>query len=301
MKPCESIPVAEHALLPLADLKNELENYEPVNLCPGPEQNAFVVASRKCRDYQRLNRDFRVIEAGPDYVVRHEFPERAADFHYAQPLPTGGMVLVSGRCRQGEKNAWLLGHEGHCIDQLCLGDGIEDVQVTKRGDIWTSYFDQGVLADSGLDHGASGLVCWNMTGEKIWEFRPKDGLDIICDCYALNVVSEREVWFYYYTQFPLVRLTEGGELAWWTCPVHGAKVFAILGEWALFAHGYVRKPEFTLLHLRGEREMVPQTRIRLLDDRGEATDDVLSSARGSVLFFLRDGTLYSVDIRRFIP
>jgi hypothetical protein len=282
-------------------LTNELGDYEPVNVCPGLGPSAFVIASRKLRHYQALTGDFLVVEAGPDFRTRHEFTKRDKLIHYAQSLVAGGMILVAAGCRQEEKNAWLFDHEDRCIGQICLGHGIEDVQVTQKGEIWTSYFDEGVFAAPGWNHGASGLVCWSMSGEKKWEFKPRDGLDIICDCYALNVVADREVWFYYYTEFPLVRLTDQCELTWWKCPVRGAHVFAIWSDWALFGHPYKGAPQFTLLRLEEKRKMAPQLRVRFLDDQGKDMSKALSSARGPILFFLREGNLYSVDIRLFIP
>ena len=82
--------------------------------------------------------------------------------------------------------------------------GIEDVQVTESGIIWTSYFDEGVFGNRGWNDpiGKNGLVAWNGLGEKIYEFLPTTELGEICDCYALNVISDREVWLYYYTEFP---------------------------------------------------------------------------------------------------
>ncbi|WP_176444820.1 hypothetical protein [Paenibacillus herberti] len=35
--------------------------------------------------------------------------------------------------------------------EFLLGDGIQSVQVTDKGIIWTSYFDEGVFGNNGWD------------------------------------------------------------------------------------------------------------------------------------------------------
>ena len=41
---------------------------------------------------------------------------------------------------------------------------------------------------------------------------------MICDCYAVNVASDEDVWCYYYAEFPLVHLR--------------SRVRASIGAWA---------------------------------------------------------------------
>lgn len=50
--------------------------------------------------------------------------------------------------------------------------------------------------------GRDGLAAYNEEGVKIWSAHDYG----IIDCYALNVVSSREVYFYYYDDFFLVQL-----------------------------------------------------------------------------------------------
>jgi hypothetical protein len=88
-----------------------------------------------------------------------------------------------------------------------MGDGINSVQTTDEGMIWTSYFDEGVFGNYRWNQpmGASGLNCFDSAGRILWEFKPPAGFDSICDCYSLNVANNA-VWTCYYTDFPLVKI-----------------------------------------------------------------------------------------------
>ncbi|MCI0689248.1 MAG: hypothetical protein L0Y54_18750, partial [Sporichthyaceae bacterium] len=59
-----------------------------------------------------------------------------------QPLPDGGLLMVSARCRmrdgQPEHNAYIYGAHGFVERSGSVGDGIEDVQVSASGRIWIS-------------------------------------------------------------------------------------------------------------------------------------------------------------------
>ncbi|WP_440117757.1 hypothetical protein [Paenibacillus sp. QZ-Y1] len=80
--------------------------------------------------------------------------------------------------------------DGNTIREFLLGDGIQSVQVTKNGTIWTSYFDEGVFGNNGWSNpiGSQGLVAWDEHGNKLYEDHAAD----IADCYALNVVNEEQ-------------------------------------------------------------------------------------------------------------
>jgi hypothetical protein len=72
---------------------------------------------------------------------------------HVQPLPDGGVLLVGARCRwrdgAAESNAATYDAEGELLREGVLGDGIEDVQTTPSGEIWVSYFDEGVYGNRG--------------------------------------------------------------------------------------------------------------------------------------------------------
>ena len=97
---------------------------------------------------------------------------------------------------------------GHFIRSIDLGDGIQDIQTSPDGQIWVSYFDEGVYGD-GI--GKYGAVCFDSHGNpqfKYGEFAEQRGLPFISDCYAMNVSGTGDVWLNYYTDFPLVHLRD---------------------------------------------------------------------------------------------
>ena len=92
---------------------------------------------------------------------------------------------------------------------LDLGDAINDIQTTPNGQIWVSYFDEGVF---GLGIGRSGVVCFNSDGTQAFKFdelSQAEGLPFIDDCYGMNVTKDGDVWLNYYSDFPLIHLRRG--------------------------------------------------------------------------------------------
>lgn len=122
----------------------------------------------------------------------------------------GSILIVQSRClkdgRYIEKNAGRYNPNGQLIEAFTLGDGIEHVQIDEKDNIWVGYFDEGIFGNFGWDQpiGSDGVIAYTMNGQKIWG---ANSFDII-DCYALNVVSSEEVYFYYYSDFYLVQLKE---------------------------------------------------------------------------------------------
>jgi hypothetical protein len=95
---------------------------------------------------------------------------------------------------------------GRFLRSVNLGDGIADVQATPDGEIWVSYFDEGVFGD-GI--GRYGAICFDAHGDlrfNYGEYAKHEGLPLISDCYAMNVSASGDVWLNYYTDFPLVHL-----------------------------------------------------------------------------------------------
>ena len=159
-------------------------------------------------------------DAGYTAVVLHpswengtaERPERidlgrhGMNFHFLLPVPDGSFLLLGARCaytKAGpEKNAVFTDRNGNVLRKMTFGDGIADCIVRSDGIIITSYFDEGIIGNYGWDDpiGSCGVCAWNLDGEVIW----RSGRDII-DCYAMNTDANENLWYYYYTDFSLVR------------------------------------------------------------------------------------------------
>ncbi len=137
-----------------------------------------------------------------------------------------------------ELNARIYDAKGVLSGELILGDGIQDVRIDTHDRIWVSYFDEGVLGNSGWgDHddgpdpiGETGLVCVDRRGTLLWKFAPPSGLDRIIDCYAMNV-SNDATWVYYHSEFSIARVDHRAMIATgWNTPARGARALATDGE-----------------------------------------------------------------------
>jgi hypothetical protein len=122
----------------------------------------------------------------------------------------GTLLIVQGRCLKDgkyiERNARRYNPNGQLISAFTLGDGINGVQIDETDTIWVSYFDEGIFGNFGWEQpmGSAGVVAYTMNGQRLWGASEYG----IIDCYALNVVSSKEVYFYYYDNFYLVQLNE---------------------------------------------------------------------------------------------
>jgi len=98
--------------------------------------------------------------------------------------------------------------------------------------MWVSYFDEGVLGNYGWGGrartplGQSGLVCWSLEGERLYEFGAPGGFSPMLDCYAMSTLGD-EAWVCYYTEFPIVRVDAGFSATAWACGLRGAHALAV--------------------------------------------------------------------------
>ncbi|MEV4370634.1 hypothetical protein AB0J71_26435 [Nonomuraea sp. NPDC049637] len=172
---------------------------------------------------------------------------RSQVHNHVQPLPDGAVLLVGARCRwrdgAAESNAAVYDADGKLLRKGVLGDGIADVQTTLSGDIWVSYYDEGVFGSSGWGEkgsptpiGSPRLIRFGADLAPAWRY-PYDGeFGAISDCYALNV-SGNEAWAYYYIDFPLVRV-RAGAVAGWSTQVRGAHALVVAGDRVALVGGY---------------------------------------------------------------
>jgi hypothetical protein len=217
------------------------------------------------------------------------------NYYFAQPLPGGRWLLVRSRAASvDDHNARVHGPDGRPANSFHAGDGIADVQVTEQGHAWVSYFDEGVCLGSAV-LGANGLVCLADGGAPVFRFG--DLADPVVrsmlDCYALNVCSGKEVWLYYYTEFPLVQLVEGVIQGWWPMSVKGAHGFAVGGGRVLLAGKYNRRGSLFLGRLEQRRfeELTPT------DEAGRPLEQFQAFGRRHLLYLATEAALHVVDLR----
>ena len=113
--------------------------------------------------------------------------------------------MIGSRCSRGEHNLLVFNGGGQCIGADRVGDGIEDFSVTHAGDLWVSYFDEGVFGDDAV--AAAGCVRWRLDADAhgnhsvtpAWRLDYKD----MADCYAMNV-TDQATYVCPYVGFPII-------------------------------------------------------------------------------------------------
>jgi hypothetical protein len=224
------------------------------------------------------------------------------NIHSVQPL--GERILLT--CSRShfsakgdhERNGRIYTREGVLVDEILLGDGIQDVQTTADGKIWVSYFDEGIFGNFGWAEplGGSGLVVWQQDGTRLREFEATDGLEPIYDCYAMNVLTDQDAWICYYSEFPLVNLLDGRPRKYWNAPATGSAVFAVGEGHCLFQGGYHQRDSYILAELGKGREPRVLRHFELYDEAGTGLTASRATARADVIYLLSGSKLYSVDI-----
>jgi hypothetical protein len=298
-------------LEPWLDLAPHLDGLEIVSLSLGPDRAAYVLAVQPPARYRdqrsgamlsrtspRWPNTFVVLRCDDGGVERIVLPNLTWNFHFVQPLPDAELLLVCARTRSRDEpdadlNAQVFGRDGAPRRSFRAGDGINDVQATAAGRIWASYFDEGVFGH-GVGH--SGLNCWDAAGQLLYAYDPPAGLREICDCYALNVSSKNEAWFYYYTEFRLVRLLDKRVAGWWDCSVRGAHGFAVNGDIALMTGGYRERDIYHLLELGNDRTMRKLAAGAFFDVDGAPLDNARVVCRADQIILLHENRCYRTDV-----
>ncbi len=226
-----------------------------------------------------------------------------------QLLPRGEILLVGSRCRRltdgtAELNANIYNSNGELLREMCFGDGIADVQTTSEGNIWVSYFDEGIYGNYGWGNdeastpiGATGLVEFDSHGQKVRQFEPPPGYPPIDDCYALNLYND-EPWVYYYSAFPIVQLKSNGEANKWSTSIAGAHAFATDGQRVLIYGGYKQDKNLCLFGELGQSSLTHITECNLeypSKDKSRVTQVI---GRGPYLHFFFGTGWYVADVRQ---
>lgn len=202
----------------------------------------------------------------------------------------GTILIVQSRCNgDGEnlgRNARRYNPNGQLISAFTLGDGINDVQIDETDTIWVSYFDEGVFGDYtyGEPMGSDGLVAYSIEGQKLWGA----GHYEIAECYALNVVHSKEVYFYYYDDFHLVQLDDQQEVARFL--VEGDDTFQqfILDQQSLI----VQVDSYTMMRYKiRNRTITPADNLYLIDEDGKRISGQVFM-RGKYLYAFGKNGLY---------
>lgn len=297
-------------LLPFADISAYAEGFQIistqwggdgkvyvllVNQIPERKQGIFVQTKR----YQTYT--YKVLIVTDQYIEEVVIWGQTFNYHYVQPLKDH-LLLVGARCAyygndQYDLNAKVCDVDGNTIREFLLGDGIQSVQVTENGTIWTSYFDEGVFGNYGWNNpmGSQGLVAWDEHGNKLYEDHAAD----IADCYALNVVNEQQVWFYYYTDFMLGSVSGGTQqpkVTFVNPDLSGSSGFCTDGYHFLFDAGYGKHGSFVFKKMEKLRSLTKGQKVELVNEQNNPFKQARQDFRQNRLLLSEGNLLYQVTI-----
>lgn len=302
------------ALQPFADISAYTEGFKIVsaqigsdgcmyvlliNQTPVRERGMFVPTTVK-KPYT-----YKVLLVEKDYVDEVVFADQHFNYHYVQPLHNR-LLLVGARCSyygegKYDLNAKVCDFKGNTIREFLLGDGIQSVQVTENGIIWTSYFDEGVFGNNGWDKpvGAQGLLAWDENGNKLYEDQVSD----IADCYALNAANDEKVWFYYYTDFLLGCISGGIEqpkVTFINPEISGSSGFCTDGYHFLFDGGYGKHGTYILKKNEKPGSLSAGCKIHFLNEKAEPLVPLTQDFRENRVLFSEGSLLYLVSVEEVV-
>lgn len=309
------------------DLLRSQRSGETVGMNIGPDGAMYIVTAIEPPDNRIWKngasfpkpvadrpRDYRVIVlAGGEVTIEVSLGGEQMNFPSVQPL-SGDILLVGSRCEfrsadDIDKNGRVYSKAGKLQSAFVLGDGIADVQTTASGVIWTSYFDEGVFGNLGWDEplGRSGLVAWDSSGKKLYEYEPPEGVGPIGDCYTMNVASDRDVWVYYYSDFPLVHIRDMSVHRVWAFGEvdsdmrAGLHAFAVSEGHVLFGGELDGKSVCHLFRLGVSKTPDFVGTAKLFDRLGLSVRIARVYGRGDILHMVGDdGSLYQLRVEQVV-
>jgi hypothetical protein len=234
-----------------------------------------------------------------------ELPELDVTFPQVDIFPDGRILLVGPRCSWRGENDYDL--NGIVFDprsgrstRILLGDGISSAQVDNLGRIWVSYIDEGIFGNFGWGHpgpapiGLAGLVCFSDSGEKIWEY-PHLTHHAITDCYALNVSGSGAAIFFY-TDFPVCRISSDFKLEYWKTKLSGCHQLAISEKKVLLSGQYRDAQDAAYLGTLDPDQFVGTEQVRLVMPDGSSMPKGRLMGRGNHLYFFAASDVYQVSL-----
>ncbi len=224
------------------------------------------------------------------------------NIHHIQPLGSDRLLLACARCQRhadetADENGRIYRLDGTFIRGITLGDGIQNLSVNPDGLIWASYFDEGIFGNFGWKDplGSAGLVAWKEDGTKAYEFEPDENLGPMADCYATNADGD-DLWIYYYTDFPLVRIRDFTVRQYWEVPIEGAGELAVAGNQILLFGSYEDRNLHHLLELGQSREASPRHQFTLHDESGGLIVAQRVAGRGNTIFLMRGREIFRITV-----
>ncbi|WP_052163979.1 hypothetical protein [Actinoplanes utahensis] len=208
-------------------------------------------------------------------------------------LPDGDILLVQSRTvrrpfEPTPDGAQVFDASGQASRSFRIGDGVTHLAVDEPGTIWAGYGDEGIYGGDPLS--AGGLARFDEYGRQLWTYQPADGFDHVAHCYALNV-GARTTWAYYYTGFPLLRITDTETAPFPPGPVRGARGVLVHGDSVIFIGGYGAPSGLTECRLRDGAVVEPGPAVLTAPKRID-----IVSTRGSRLYLRTGQAVFVADM-----
>jgi hypothetical protein len=214
------------------------------------------------------------LEFMTDGLQYHHLSARLTDVHRVHRASAAGcrnpndpkrartVVAGGGATVRRMDKAEVFDVDGRPLRQGTLLDGIQHVLATASGHIWVGYFDEGVYGDNPVAH--HGIVRFTPGLDPDWTYPFDTDAGPVDDCYALNVDGEA-AWAYYYSSFPIVRITDGSVTAWRTEVAGAAGLLAAAGACALVGgYGVADSDRLVVGQLAHRRyEIIDELRLTL--------------------------------------
>lgn len=140
-------------------------------------------------------------------------------------------LVVNGRAWQ-DKNAWVINSSGEVKANFFAGDAIQNILASESFLVIT-YFDESALTSPGIE--GNGVAVFAVDGNFRFGYRELFGevAADIADCYCACWAEENRVFFFPYTDFPLVSFDlEKKTQEIWETPVE------VVGSNGLTANGH---------------------------------------------------------------
>jgi len=292
------------------DLESELRDRVVVSEGVGPADDVVLVSRPRLgkHDERLAVEGVRSFQTAVDLVVHHvvapglvlraEIGRHQRMPSWVQPMPDGRWLFVDdGAPGSRSMRAVVRDERGYAIEEFELGHGVNDAQVDAAGVVWVAYEDRGVLDRRPLDArrlGLAALAAWSAEGEVLDAVQSEPGLMGTIEIYALNVVSNREVWVDTYTGHELVELRDREPVRAWASPAQRPIGIAVDRERVATLGQYDDAWILRVGRTTASDELRPLQELRL--DPPDAADHWFVGARGSRIYRVEDERLMVFDL-----
>jgi hypothetical protein len=298
----------------LNDVREDLQGYTIIDSSLGPKNEICILAVQKIPELidgmfppvkTKEKIHYRVIIHSQDGKRIINLNNQRWNYHFVQPIDESNILLVCARSHYYESgkfdlNAKVFDNYGNQIREFLLGDGIQNVYVTKENAIWTSYFDEGVYGNYGWENpiGSNGLRAWDSNGNGKYQY-PNSDKYFIDDCYALNVVADEEVWFYFYLDFCLARYYKG-QIEYFKPDIAGSDGFILYDNYVLFRGEYDKHDNYLLYRFSNSNNLDRKCLLSFTDEQGKTIKADRISCRGSLILVTVGTQVYLADLKDII-